>query len=50
MGSRTRIACIMAAQSYWTGKRLYWDASWKRSLNDTPSDQTPKRLSLKSIP
>ncbi len=21
------IACIMAAQSYWAGKRLYWDAS-----------------------
>jgi hypothetical protein len=21
------IVCIMAAQSYWSGKRLYWDAS-----------------------
>jgi hypothetical protein len=29
------IVCIMAAQSYWSGKRLYWDPS-KEEILDHP--------------
>ena len=27
------LACIMAAQSYWSGKRLYWDAEREEILD-----------------
>ncbi len=30
------VACIMAAQSYWTGKKVFWDAK-----TETISDSTP---------
>jgi hypothetical protein len=30
------IACIMAAQSYWTGKRLYWDAELEEITERRP--------------
>jgi predicted dehydrogenase len=28
------LVCIMAAQSYWSGKRLYWDASTEQIVDD----------------
>ena len=31
------VACTMAAQSYWTGKRLYWDAAREEILDHPPS-------------
>ena len=30
------VACMMAAQSYWSGKKQYWDAA-----NETIVDQPP---------
>ena len=30
------VACIMAAQSYWSGKRLYWDATKEAILDHAP--------------
>jgi hypothetical protein len=29
------IVCIMAAQSYWSGKKLYWDPA-KEEITDRP--------------
>jgi hypothetical protein len=31
------IACIMAAQSYWSGKRLYWDAKLEEITEQRPA-------------
>ena len=31
------VACIMAAQSYWQGRRLYWDRKGERILDAPPS-------------
>lgn len=31
------IACIMAAQSYWSGKRLYWDAAAEQIVDQQPT-------------
>jgi predicted dehydrogenase len=31
------VACIMAAQSYWQGRRLYWDGKNERILDAPPS-------------
>ena len=31
------VACIMAAESYWQGKRLYWDARSERIVDTPPS-------------
>jgi predicted dehydrogenase len=31
------VACIMAAQSYWQGRRLYWDARTERILDAPPT-------------
>ena len=30
------VACMMAAQSYWSGKKLYWDAKAERVLDHPP--------------
>jgi predicted dehydrogenase len=30
------VACIMAAESYWTGKKLYWDPAKEEILDRTP--------------
>jgi len=30
------VACIMAAQSYWSGKKLYWDAKTEAILDHPP--------------
>jgi hypothetical protein len=35
-GFAQSVACIMAAQSYWTGKKVYWDAK-----SETISDSMP---------
>src|SRR5260370_4884913 len=32
------VACMMAAQSYWSGKKVYWDAK-----SETISDSVPNR-------
>jgi hypothetical protein len=37
-GFAQSVACIMAAQSYWTGKKVYWDAK-----SETISDSMPSR-------
>lgn len=31
------VACIMAAQSYWQGKRLYYDAAAERIADGAPA-------------
>ena len=31
------VACIMAAESYWTGKKTYWDADTETILEDVPT-------------
>jgi len=31
------VACIMAAQSYWQGRRVYWDAKAERILDASPT-------------
>lgn len=31
------IACIMAAQSYWAGKRLYWNAASEEIVDEQPA-------------
>ncbi len=31
------IVCIMAAQSYWTGKRLYWNAGSEEIMDERPA-------------
>ena len=30
------LACIMAAESYWTGKKLYWDSAKEEILDHAP--------------
>ena len=35
-GFAQSVACIMAAQSYWTGKKLYWDAATE-TITDRPT-------------
>ena len=35
------VACIMAAQSYWSGKKVYWD-----SVTETIADRSPARESM----
>jgi hypothetical protein len=37
------VACTMAAQSYWSGKKVYWDAA-SETIVDNPvgSDSAPK--------
>ncbi len=37
-GFAQSVACIMAAQSYWTGKKVYWDAK-----SETISESMPSR-------
>jgi hypothetical protein len=34
------VACIMAAQSYWEGKRLYWDTKSEAILDQPPVSQS----------
>jgi hypothetical protein len=34
---RIRVACIMAAQSYWAGKRLYWNPKTESILDQPPT-------------
>ena len=31
------VACIMAAQSYWSGQRLYWDAARETIVERAPA-------------
>ncbi len=31
------IVCMMAAQSYWSGKRLYWDPKTETILDHPPA-------------
>jgi hypothetical protein len=31
------VACIMAAQSYWSGRKLYWDARAETILDHPPA-------------
>jgi hypothetical protein len=31
------VACTMAAQSYWAGKKLYWDAGREEILDHAPA-------------
>ena len=31
------VACIMAAQSYWQGRRLYWDPKAERIVDARPT-------------
>jgi hypothetical protein len=33
------VACIMAARSYWAGKKLYWDAKNESILDHPPQNQ-----------
>jgi len=33
------VACIMAAQAYWAGKKLYWDPKAERILDHPPSSK-----------
>jgi len=33
------VACIMAAQSYWAGRKLYWDAKTESILDHPPSSK-----------
>lgn len=35
-GFAQSVACIMAARSYWTGKKLYWDAKTESILESPP--------------
>jgi len=35
------VACIMAAESYWSGKKVYWD-----SVTETIADRSPARESM----
>lgn len=37
-GMGQSVACIMAAQSYWQGKKLYWDAAHEEILDRAPAD------------
>jgi predicted dehydrogenase len=37
------IVCIMAAQSYWSGKRLYWDPSSEEIVEQAPTRATRVR-------
>jgi predicted dehydrogenase len=30
------VACMMAAKSYWGGKKMYWDAAGKRIVEESP--------------
>ena len=30
------VACMMAAQSYWSGKKVFWDASSETILDHAP--------------
>ena len=30
------VACIMAAQSYWAGRKLYWDAANEMIVENAP--------------
>ncbi len=50
MGSRTRSPASWQLNRIGPERGFTGMPSWKRSLNDAPSDQTPKRLSLESIP
>jgi hypothetical protein len=31
------VACIMAAQSYWQGRRMYYDATAERITDSAPA-------------
>ena len=31
------VACMMAAQSYWTGKKMFWDAKTETIVDSMPS-------------
>ena len=31
------VACLMAAQSYWSGRKVYWDAKAEEIRDATPS-------------
>jgi hypothetical protein len=33
------VACIMAAQAYWSGRKLYWDAAKEEILDHPPEAQ-----------
>ena len=30
------VACMMATQSYWAGKKMYWDAAGERIVDEMP--------------
>ena len=34
------VACIMAASSYWSGKKLYWDSASEQIVAETPKGQS----------
>ena len=40
------IVTIMAAQSYWSGKRLYWNPQSEEIVDQPIKDQSIKRLAL----
>ncbi len=35
------VACMMSAQSYWSGKKQYWDAASETIVDRPPADQPP---------
>jgi len=35
-GFAQSVACIMAAQSYWAGKKLYWNLKSESILDEPP--------------
>jgi predicted dehydrogenase len=37
------VACLMAAQSYWTGRKVYWDARAEEIRDRPPSSSTSAR-------
>ena len=36
-GFAQSVACIMAAQSYWSGRKLYWDPKTETILDHPPA-------------
>jgi hypothetical protein len=35
-GFAQSVACMMAAESYWTGKKVYWDAAKEAIVDRAP--------------
>ncbi len=36
-GAAHSVACIMAAQAYWAGKRLYWEPKTESIVDHAPA-------------